>query len=50
MKKRINLDELEERIKAWGKPTPFQVIDLITQMYKELREPFIPNSLDHVSW
>lgn len=50
MDKHINLDQLEKRIKAMGRPTPFQVIDLIAQMYKELKEPFIPNSLDHVNW
>jgi hypothetical protein len=37
MKERINLDELEARVKQLGRPTPYQVIDLITQMYKELR-------------
>jgi hypothetical protein len=38
MKGRISLDELEARLKQMSKPTPFQVIDLITQMYKELSE------------
>lgn len=33
----IDLDELNARIKQLKKPTPFQVIDLITEMYKELK-------------
>ena len=33
----IDLDELNDRIKQLKKPTPFQVIDLITEMYTEIR-------------
>lgn len=39
MKKRINLDELENRVKVLGKPTPQQVVNLITVMYRELTNP-----------
>lgn len=35
--KLINLDELNERIKAIKRPTPYQVIDLITAMYAEIK-------------
>lgn len=36
--KLINLDELEKRIKALHKPTPEQVVNLITEMYGELNK------------
>lgn len=36
MKKFISLDELEARIKQIHKPTPQQVANLITVMYREL--------------
>lgn len=36
MRIRINLDKLEARIKLLNRPTPQQVVDLITQMYSEL--------------
>lgn len=49
MKKRIDLDYLADRIKAWGKPTPQQVLDLIAQMYKELEPDYTGNSMDHVN-
>lgn len=35
--KHINLDELDRRIKAMSRPTPFQVIALTMAMYKELK-------------
>lgn len=35
--KYINLDELDRRIKAMGRPTPFQVVALVMAMYKELK-------------
>ena len=39
MQELIDLDELERRVKQLGKPTPFQVIDLIADMYKT--QPYI---------
>jgi len=35
--KLINLNDLEQRIKLITKPTPQQVVDLITKMYKEIK-------------
>lgn len=31
----IDLNDLEQRIKLLNKPTPEQVVNLITRMYKE---------------
>lgn len=36
--KLIDIDELDFRIKLLGKPTPKQVVDLIAEMYRELRQ------------
>lgn len=33
----IDLDELDARIKKLNRPTPEQVVNLITQMYAELK-------------
>lgn len=39
MTKFINLDALDERIKQLHKPTPQQVVNLITVMYREVANP-----------
>lgn len=36
--KLIDLDVLDERLNAIHKPTPYQVIDMIADMYRELKE------------
>lgn len=37
MRPRIDLDELDSRIKAMHRPTPQQVVNLIMVMYRELK-------------
>lgn len=38
MPPRINLDELDKRIRQIHRPTPQQVINLIMEMYGELKK------------